>query len=262
MFTTQTLSILALLITVVRGHSYVVEAREVVHGTFVGRPGYPRGYGTLICSFVDLKLTVEVDPSVTTFDVQMTHLLPYSPRTSLTDADLVCKATQVFGNQSEAFPSLRIHAGDFVALRYRENGHITKPEPEKLTFGSVSVYGTTNAREDDKLTSIHHIWNANNTGGDLRGRLLQRQSFDDGSCYESNESSLSAVRSIKGQPPHDNIDGSSLACKVVVKIPYDVPKGTAYTLYWVWDWPSVSGHVAIGTIKEELYTTCVDIYVE
>ena len=130
----------------------------------------------------------------------MTHLLPYLPRTSFTDADLMCKSTQVFGNQSEVFPLLRVHAGDLVALRYRENGHITKsdsPEDEKLTFGAVSVYGTRSAREDDKLTSIHHVWNANNTGGDLRGRLLHRQSFDDGSCYESNKSSLSAVRSRK-----------------------------------------------------------------
>lgn len=26
-------------------HSYVVEARKVVRGTFVGAPGYPRAYG-------------------------------------------------------------------------------------------------------------------------------------------------------------------------------------------------------------------------
>ena len=26
-------------------HSYVVEARRVVRGTFVGAPGYPRAYG-------------------------------------------------------------------------------------------------------------------------------------------------------------------------------------------------------------------------
>jgi hypothetical protein len=116
-------------------------------------------------------------------------------------------------------------------LRYRENSYISKPILEKPTFGLVSVYGTGDSRDSDTVVNIYHIWNANNTGGDLRGRLLQRQSFDDGSCYEKNESGLSAVRTIAGQPPYDEIDGASLACKTVITIPKDVPSKILYTLY-------------------------------
>ena len=95
------------------------------------------------------------------------------------------------------------------------------------------MYGTSDSRNSDAVVNIHHIWNANNTGGDLRGRLLQRQSFDDGSCYEKNESELSAIRAIAGQLPHDDIDSASLACKSVITIPGDVPSKSLYTLYWV-----------------------------
>lgn len=192
----------------------------------------------------------------------MTYLLPLSQRLSLTNADMICKSTQSLGNQSSNFPYLRAQPGDHIALRHRENGHISKPIPEKPTFGSVSVYGTCDSRDSDTVVDIHHVWNANNTGGDLRGRLLQRQSFDDGSCYENNESELSAIRAVAGQPPHDETDGTSLLCKTVVKIPRDVPTKTMYTLYWVWDWPSIGNVEGKGTIlKEELYTTCIDIQI-
>jgi hypothetical protein len=192
----------------------------------------------------------------------MTYLLPLSQRLSLTNMDTICKYTQSASNQSSSFPRLQAQSGDQIALRYRENGHISKPILEKPTFGSVSVYGTDDSRDSDTVVNIHHIWNANNTGGDLRGRLLQRQSFDDGSCYEKNESELSAVRTIAGQPPHDEIDGASLACKTVITIPKDIPSKTLYTLYWVWDWPSV-GNVGgkVTILKEELYTTCIDIQI-
>jgi hypothetical protein len=190
----------------------------------------------------------------------MTYLLPLSQRSSLTNVDTICKPTQSAGNQSSSYPHLQAQPGDQIALRYCENGHISKPIPEKPTFGSVSVYGTGDSRDSDAVVNIHHIWNANNTGGDLRGRLLQRQSFDDGSCYEKNESELSAIRAIAGQPPHDNVDGASLACKSVITIPGDVPSESMYTLYWVWDWPSVGNVDGKGTVlKEQLYTTCIDI---
>jgi hypothetical protein len=149
----------------------------------------------------------------------MTYLLPLSQRSSFTNQDHMCKSTQTQGNQSREYLILRAKAGDLVALRYRENGHIPKPEPDRLTFGIVSVYGTSFPQTNDALLEIRHVWNANHTGGDLRGRLLHRQSFDDGSCYEYNGSNLSVRRSIVGQPPHDELDGASLTCKAVVKIP-------------------------------------------
>jgi hypothetical protein len=35
------------LVALVQCHSYVVEARKTVQGTFVGASGYPRAYGTV-----------------------------------------------------------------------------------------------------------------------------------------------------------------------------------------------------------------------
>lgn len=212
---------------------------------------------------VQAWLTVKVNPVIPTFDEQMTYLLPLSQRSSFTNEDLICKPTQVQGNQSSEYPVLRARAGDHIALRYRENGHITKQEPDKLTFGSVSVYGTNISQTTDTLPRIHHVWNANHTGGDMKGSLLHRQSFDDGSCYEKNDSELAIMRSVAGQPPHDAIDGASLTCKVVVMIPKAVQSKTTYTLYWVWDWPSIiDTEGAAGVRKEQVYTTCVDIQIE
>lgn len=37
---------LTLLVATARSHSFIVEARTIVGGSFVGTPGYPRGYGT------------------------------------------------------------------------------------------------------------------------------------------------------------------------------------------------------------------------
>lgn len=33
------------LVALVQCHSYVVEARTIIQGTFIGAPGYPRAYG-------------------------------------------------------------------------------------------------------------------------------------------------------------------------------------------------------------------------
>lgn len=253
------------LFTLIHCHSYVVEVRKISNGTFFGAPGYPRAYG-IVQTLRNISLLEcllrQVDPSSSLYDDQMTYLLPLDQRVSLTDQDLICKSTQSLGSQSSNYPYLRARPGDEIALRYRENGYISKPILEKPSFGAVSVYGTGKPRESDTIVEIHHIWNANNTGGDQRGRLLWRQSFDDGSCYEKNESGLSAIREASGQPPHDEIDGASLACKVIVRIPDDVPTKTMYTLYWVWDWPSV-GNVGgkEAVLKDELYTTCIDIQI-
>lgn len=38
------------LATLIQCHSYVVEARKTVQGTFTGAPGYARGYGMTRCA--------------------------------------------------------------------------------------------------------------------------------------------------------------------------------------------------------------------
>jgi hypothetical protein len=190
----------------------------------------------------------------------MTHRLPPSTSPFIEADDVLCAPSQIRGFQLEGYPALDAHEGSRISLRYTENGHITKPIPEKPTFGSVSVYGTASPFNNDTLRGIHHVWNRNGTGGDRRGVLLNRQSFDDGSCYEANDSYLSKARQLKHQRPHDGLDGANLACSVEVVLPGSIQKATGYTLYWVWDWPSIGESAeTLYVKKDEVYTTCVDI---
>ncbi|KAK6431340.1 hypothetical protein LTR95_012499 [Oleoguttula sp. CCFEE 5521] len=225
---------------VIRAHSYVVELRQVRNGDLLEGRGYSRGYG------------VNKSPLVI--------ILPPAPNPFVSVTDLMCKTTQTVNNQTGAWPSLEVHPGDRVALRYRENGDISVPTPNKLTFGTLSVYGTANPIEGEVLSGVHHVWNRNATGGDRRGRLLARQSFDDGSCYTDDNSILSTSRAALGQPPHDDLDGQQLACRIEVDVPGDVPSASTYSLYWVWDWPTYSA-VGPGKVKDEMYTTCIDLYI-
>jgi len=41
-------------------------------------------------------------------------------------------------------------------------------------------------------------------------------------------------------------------------IPVDIPIGSTYSIYWVWDWPTIPG-VDVAEGKDEYYTTCSDI---
>lgn len=114
-------------------------------------------------------------PRSFSFDT-MTYLLPPDNRLGIPrilQTDLICKDTQRgVVEPSKNSPRLQANPGATIALRYQENGHITGTSAiTKLSTGSVSVYGTFNSLASDTLLSIHHVWNKNNTGGDLRGRL-------------------------------------------------------------------------------------------
>ena len=187
----------------------------------------------------------------------MTYSLPSGGSPTFVRSDLMCKISEV-RTQSPGYPRLLVTPGTMVALRYKENGHITKPTAEKLSTGAVSVYGTAFPLPSDTLAHVHHVWNANGTGGDGRGRLLGRTSFDDGSCHEANDSSLSKLRQQKPQPPHDSIDGPSLLCWTSVPLPDNLTPGSLYTLYWVWDWPSAD-LTTNSILKQEVYTSCIDL---
>lgn len=203
-------------------------------------------------------LTYSVNHSLTSFDLEMTHLLPANSQTTLSNDDRMCKASQSTRNMTYA--RLKAPAGSMLALRYREGGHISlsSRRPEKLTTGTVSVYGTSVPVTDERIMNVHLIWNANGTGGNGRGRLLARASFDDGICYENNGSPLSKLRQGKLPPEITPDIGGHVVCAINVKVPAELRSGSLFTMYWVWDWPSIQQSTyELG--KAELYTTCIDI---
>ncbi|KAI4113450.1 MAG: hypothetical protein LQ338_008171, partial [Usnochroma carphineum] len=159
----------ATLLASVSAHSWIEDMHVIAkNGTFVGEPGYARG---------NAKRGPGVDP-----DKQMVHLLPPNGRPTgnqILDSDPMCMPSQQQPQQSSDSPKLKAAPGDMVALRYQENGHVTIPQnqPGKPSNrGTIFVYGTTNPSPDDKLLSIHKVWNPEGTGGDKRGKLLATES--------------------------------------------------------------------------------------
>ncbi|UPK92109.1 hypothetical protein LCI18_003044 [Fusarium solani-melongenae] len=125
----------------------------------------------------------------------------------LTDFDEpICKATQATRRYSVEFPALKAHAGDFVALQYQENGHVTmlRNSPHKAGSGEVFVYGTSMPHGNDHLASVYGAWNREGTGGSARG--------------------------------------ADLWCQIDVRLPSDISNW--YTLYWIWVWPNLGPSVS------------------
>ncbi|PQE10694.1 hypothetical protein CJF32_00011372 [Rutstroemia sp. NJR-2017a WRK4] len=188
----------------------------------------------------------------------MVNLIPPDGRPEgnmIFSTDQICRSSQIKHNQTTGSPVLTVSPGDMIALRYQENGHPGKPENR----GTVFVYGTSQARNNDTLLSIHNVWNSNGTGGDQRGNLLAAQNFDDGQCYQINTSNISATR--QAQFPHtaDPLMGADLWCQADITIPSTIAAPGIYTLYWVWDWPTSPGTVGQPDGLQEIYTTCIDL---
>lgn len=232
-------------------HSWVEQLIVIApNGTLIGTPGFPRGNHK------------RDEPGFE--DSFMVHLLPGDDRTinQIVETDLMCKATQIQQLQTRGSPRLQASAGDNIALLYQENGHVSLPEaqPGKPdNGGTVYVYGTAQPRENDTFLSIHRVWNAEGTGGDGRGTLLSTRNYDDGQCYQVNDGQISVAR--RSRFPHvpDALMGADLWCQQDIQIPIAAPSGKPYTLYWVWDWPTMPGTAGFLEGKQEIYTTCMDV---
>ncbi|KAL8942435.1 MAG: hypothetical protein Q9211_001378 [Gyalolechia sp. 1 TL-2023] len=245
----------ATLLTAASAHSWIEEMSVIAkNGTLVGEPGYPRAFA---------KRAAGVDP-----DKAMVHLLPPNGRPTgnkILDSDPMCMPSQQQPKQSDGSPMLKAAAGDMIALRYQENGHVTLPEnqPGKPpNRGTVYLYGTTDPKPDDKFLSIHKVWNPQGTGGDRRGKLLVTEPFDDGQCYQINGGQISTKRQAEFKHQGDPIMGQDLWCQNNFKIPQDAPSGKPYTIYWVWDWDTAPGTAGQPQGLQEKYTTCMDISVQ
>ena len=243
---------LASLINNAAAHSWV-EAMNVIgtNGSYVGATGYPRGF---------------VPQSAPGFnDAKMVNLIPPNGRSTgnqILSSDLICKnGSQQQQIQTANYPRLQAMPGANIALLYEENGHATIPQnqPGKPpNRGTVYIYGTTQSQPDDTLLAIHKVWNTAGTGGDKRGKLLSTQNFDDGQCYQINSGPISNQRKTEFpiKVPSDP-EGGDLWCQNNLALPQDAPVDKPYTLYWVWDWPTLG---ADGSVTlNETYTTCMDV---
>ena len=233
------------------GHSWVEQMMVIApNGTLVGEPGFARGN--------------VLRGSAGFSDPTMVNLLPPDGRAinQIQSSDLMCKSSQTSSTQTDGSPRLQAAAGDAVALRYQENGHVTLPDnqPGKpQNRGTVYVYGTTHPSPDDSFLAIHRVWNADGTGGDGRGRLLSTRNFDDGQCYQTNGGQISQQRQQQYKHDADKLMGADLWCQQDIQLPSDASSGKPYTLYWVWDWPTMPGTSGFPDGKQEIYTTCMDI---
>ncbi|KAL9130287.1 MAG: hypothetical protein Q9217_001498 [Psora testacea] len=255
------LAALAVLLTPTAAHSWVEELTLIDStGTFTGTPGYARNF------------TARTTPGFT--DTLLVHILPPSDpleardvdTESIKPTDAMCRKSQQQQYQSDGFPRLSAAPGSMIALRYKENGHVTLPQnqPGKpANRGNVSIYGTTQPKPNENFLDVFKQWNEAGTGGDKRGKLLATQPFDDGQCYQVNGGDISKSRQQQHPHPADKVTGEDLWCQNDIKLPSDVPTGKPYALYWVWNWPTEPGvDPGLPKGKAEIYTSCMDIDVK
>ncbi|KAH7016633.1 hypothetical protein B0J12DRAFT_714683 [Macrophomina phaseolina] len=238
----------------VAAHSWIDQLAVISQSSsiFIGHYGYPRGY------------VARSDAGFTA--AKNTHLLPAadSARSRINASDMLCLDRQRVPNQPANWPRLKAAPGDWVALRYAENGHVTLPwnTPGKPELGGTTyIYGTHSPVADEKILDVLQ-WNTNGTSGDGRGRLLASSNFDDGRCHQINDGniSLQRQRSYPDFAPNDTRVKNELYCESDVKIPEDALLGSTYTLYWIWEWPTVESEASKG--KDEWYTTCMDVDIQ
>ncbi|KAF2822429.1 hypothetical protein CC86DRAFT_423600 [Ophiobolus disseminans] len=241
------------------GHAWIEQIRNINdEGDYVGEFGYARG------------MMVKGDPGYLD-SVGITGRVPPTEEGPLIkEGNFACHPNQRKPQQSQdKYPRLKATPGNFIAMRYAENGHVTlpagpqlgKPSPEEGS-GTIFIYGTTEPQEDEKLITVLQ-WTKDGKGGNGKGTLLATMDFADSRCYEINPTSMSEAR--KKTTPNwmagqENQGQSPLLCESNLKIPESVEVGKPYTLYWVWQWPTYPGiDPGLPVGKDEYYTTCIDI---
>ena len=152
--------------------------------------------------------------------------------------------TLTASSYSDQFPMLSVAAGDMVAIKYRENGHVSradKSNPLKpINRGTIYLYGTTeNDLSNMNLMDVHLKWTSDGKGGDGKGKLLATRHYDDGQCHETLPSD-GDFEGIVGYRKQFVSKADSLLCQSAIKIPDDAPVGKVLTVIWVWDWPNMN----------------------
>ncbi|KAI3395107.1 hypothetical protein diail_1787 [Diaporthe ilicicola] len=243
-------------------HSWVEQLQRIApNGTMISPEGYQRAY------------VGRSDPGFKGDISDDLWQIPPNDRAEgavIYPTDLLCSPQQKTPGTytNPKYPKLVTAPGDYVALRHQENGHVTLPATQQnkpRNRGTIYIYGTEKPGANDTLMSIHNVWNADGTGGDGRGRLLATRNYDDGQCYQMNSGDISVSRSKQFAKQASNPQGTDLWCQSDLQLPSDLTVGKDYTLYWVWDWPTLSkanamvGDEGVNVAKPETYTSCMDL---
>ncbi|KAF2841046.1 hypothetical protein M501DRAFT_1015032 [Patellaria atrata CBS 101060] len=242
-------SLLSLLSSGALAHTWLDQLTAIgPDGKYVGQNGYPRDFH---------------ERGAPGFDAAVNNFLVPNVDDRITEASPLCRPSQQNPKQNNGFPRLKVPPGQWIAMKYAENGHVSlrdnnigKPEGG----GTVFVFGTTQPKTDEKIVEVMR-WTKDGSGGDKRGKLLAANNYDDGRCYQLNNSPVAIAR----QEAAAARDGSNIApheqfCETDVLMPTDAQVGTTMTLYWVWQWPTLPGiDPNIPRGKDEYYTTCSDV---
>lgn len=237
------------LLSPVSGHSWVESLFAIgPDGKYTGAEGFPRG----MVGRGSPEWLANPAP-----DETMNYLY------EKLNNGFLCKDSQRAQTQSTNYPRLSAFPGGMIALRYQENGHVSFPGNQKGKMphgGTIYIYGTAEPSPQEQLWDVHKKWNNDGTGGNRKGRLLSSQNFDDGQCYQAGAQSSSINDGRAKEHPSEG----GLWCQNNILLPTDLPTDKLYTLYWVWDWhtmpkTSPNGDPTLEQIKNETYTTCLDI---
>lgn len=214
-------------------------------GAYKGNPGYIRSY------------TPRSDPGFN--DDKNVFLQPPNGegRTRINSQDLACASQQQADDYTNGYPMLQAAPGDYYAIKYLENGHVTQPEllPGKPKGGgTVFVFMMSELQQGATLQEILQL----SKDGDLStGKLIVSGNYDDERCYQINsESSISLDRQQQFPNPVAGQAGVNTErwCEIDAQIPTDAPRSGTISGIWVWAWPT-EGEGA----KDEYYTSCFDI---
>lgn len=217
-------------------HTWVEMIRRISStGAYVGDIGYPMGHiNRSDPGFADTKVQVKIQ--------------------DVTTNPAVCGDIGTAGYTNPEYPPITASPGEFLALQYAENGHVSFPDqtPRGFRGGNVMIYGTSEDVTTIGINDVLYQWNTEGTGGDQKGKLLASHFFDDGQCFENpNASPIRAERAAQ-VPGVDN-----LLCQGTVQLPSNLTASGTTNLLWVWDWgqnPNIA-----GKNTTEIYTSCMTV---
>jgi len=253
LFSAKSLLCLGLLSSTVAAHTWIEQMQVIgTNGSYVGDYGYPRGYAA------------RTDPGFDGFSNKWQLPSPDTDtsRTRITDKMMACHPKQRTPNYSQQYPKLSVAPGAYVAMKYLENGHVTQPyipagKPEGS--GTVWIYGTYEPSDSETLVNVLS-WTADGKGGNGKGFLMTAQDYDDGRCYQINQSPTSVNRQMTdgNHAPGQPTSQLEQWCESDLLVPSDSQVGKTLTVYWVWGW--ATGMQTEGAMcgKDEYYTTCSD----
>lgn len=230
----KTLALVAAAQTV-QAHTWVEMIRRIsTSGAFVGETGYAMGHmNRSDTGFADTLVQVKI--------------------TDVTTNPTVCGDIGKAGYTNALYPQLSASPGEYVAMQYAENGHVSFPDltPRGFKGGNVMIYATTEDVNDVGINDALYSWNAEGTGGNGKGKLIGSHFFDDGQCFENpNASPIRAERAA-------DTNLTSLLCQSVSQLPEDLETDGTVNLLWIWDWaqnPNIAGENTT-----EIYTSCMTV---